>query len=120
LTLDAIVAVSVTHFLLSNLIMHHQLLFLGALFALSVNALSSIDLRLNDDGRASVSAPYDNIAQALIKESMTNCNTSKLEYMCDTFGPRLAGMSSLEHAIDYILQTMKEEVSHFVKQLHQQ
>jgi carboxypeptidase Q len=52
---------------------------------------------------------YQTITDQIIKTSLTTCNISKLEYLCDTFGPRRPGTPNLEQAIDWILNTMRQE-----------
>ena len=54
--------------------------------------------------------PYVQISEMIIKNALSSSNISKLEYLCDTFGPRLCGMQSLEQAIDWMLETMQQEV----------
>lgn len=52
------------------------------------------------------SDPYVQISELLIDQAMKSSNIENLEYMCDTFGPRLSGTPPLEQAIDWVLSTM--------------
>ncbi|MDW8219433.1 MAG: M28 family metallopeptidase [Bacteroidota bacterium] len=51
---------------------------------------------------------YGEVAQRIIRHALKDSLAYKrLQYMCDTFGPRLSGSENLEKAIDWVLATMK-------------
>lgn len=53
---------------------------------------------------------YGDIAKKIIATAMRDSIAyKKLQYMCDTFGPRLSGTRGLERALDWILQEMKKD-----------
>ena len=53
---------------------------------------------------------YGETAKRIIQHALKDSAAYKrLQYMCDTFGPRFSGTQNLERAIDWLLQTMKSE-----------
>jgi len=58
---------------------------------------------------SSAQDPYTTISNLLIDQAMMHSNIENLEYFTDTFGPRLAGSTNLELAIDWILSTMESQ-----------
>jgi hypothetical protein len=69
----------------------------------------NVDDSLGPYARIAKQLQADNIPDLLIKIAMQSSNISKLEYLCDTFGPRWPGTANLENAIDWILATMNAE-----------
>eukprot|EP01102_Stenamoeba_stenopodia_P002642 TRINITY_DN124_c0_g3_i1.p1 TRINITY_DN124_c0_g3~~TRINITY_DN124_c0_g3_i1.p1 ORF type:complete len:510 (+),score=128.17 TRINITY_DN124_c0_g3_i1:51-1532(+) len=52
---------------------------------------------------------YSGVAQLLIDTAHAQTNISKIEYLCDTFGPRYRGTPNLLNAIQWINSTMNQE-----------
>ncbi|MCU0425075.1 MAG: M28 family metallopeptidase [Candidatus Kapabacteria bacterium] len=53
---------------------------------------------------------YGEVAKRILQHAMKDSASYKrLQYMCDTFGPRFSGTQNLERAIDWLLQTMKSD-----------
>ncbi|ELR20065.1 peptidase M28, putative [Acanthamoeba castellanii str. Neff] len=53
---------------------------------------------------APAAAPYEREAAELTKAALTGTDFSKLEYLCDTFGPRFSGSENQVLAIDWMLE----------------
>lgn len=53
---------------------------------------------------------YGNVAKQIIEAALKDSSAYKrLQYLCDTFGHRLSGTSSLERAIDWILSELRRD-----------
>ncbi len=68
--------------------------------------LISINLSFSN----SIQDQYDAVATRIIKNAQADSTAYKrLEYLCDTFGPRLSGSKNLERSIEWILKKMKQD-----------
>ncbi|GIS04192.1 MAG: hypothetical protein CM15mP106_6390 [Candidatus Neomarinimicrobiota bacterium] len=66
--------------------------------------LISINLSFSN----SIQDRYDAVATRIIKNAQADSTAYKrLEYLCDTYGPRLSGSKNLERSIEWILKKMK-------------
>ena len=64
----------------------------------------------------SIQGKYKNIATKIITNAKVDSTAYKrLEYLCDTYGPRLSGSKNLERSIKWILKKMKEDKLENVK-----
>ena len=53
---------------------------------------------------------YNAVAIRIIKNAQADSTAYKrLEYLCDTYGPRLSGSKNLERSIEWILKKMKQD-----------
>eukprot|EP01116_Phalansterium_solitarium_P021967 TRINITY_DN7066_c0_g1_i1.p1 TRINITY_DN7066_c0_g1~~TRINITY_DN7066_c0_g1_i1.p1 ORF type:complete len:497 (-),score=131.85 TRINITY_DN7066_c0_g1_i1:265-1755(-) len=84
--------------------------FSGAVNLVANHRLGHLQPDLHNFGKGSpLVNQYRNISNLLIKVALSTTNTTKIEYLCDTFGPRYCGTPNLENAIDWILETMISE-----------
>tara|TARA_X000000950_G_scaffold288946_1_gene408578 strand:- start:2303 stop:3658 length:1356 start_codon:yes stop_codon:yes gene_type:complete len=68
--------------------------------------LISINLSFSN----SIQDRYNAVATRIIKNAQTDSTAYKrLEYLCDTYGPRLSGSKNLERSIEWILKKMKQD-----------
>ena len=67
-------------------------------------------ISLNFSFSKSIHNQYRSIANKIIANAKTDSTAYKrLEYLCDTYGPRLSGSKNLERSIEWILQKMKQD-----------
>ena len=67
-------------------------------------------ISLNFSFSKSIQNQYRSIATKIIANAKTDSTAYKrLEYLCDTYGPRLSGSKNLERSIEWILQKMKQD-----------
>jgi carboxypeptidase Q len=72
------------------------------------NKIPYADIRLLDS--AYMHKTYSETAKKIIAHALKDSLVYKrLQYMCDTFGPRLSGTPGLERAIDWTLQELKKD-----------
>ena len=58
----------------------------------------------------SIQNRYNAVATRIIKNAQADSTAYKrLEYLCDTYGPRLSGSKNLERSIEWILKKMKQD-----------
>lgn len=58
----------------------------------------------------SIQSTYEETAEAIIEAALDDSSGfRRLEYFCDTFGPRFSGSPALEAAIDWTLETMETD-----------
>ena len=68
--------------------------------------LISINLSFSN----SIQDRYNAVATRIIKNAQADSTAYKrLEYLCDTYGPRLSGSKNLERSIEWILKKMKQD-----------
>ena len=66
--------------------------------------LISINLSFSN----SIQDRYNAVATRIIKNAQADSTAYKrLEYLCDTYGPRLSGSKNLERSIEWILKKME-------------
>jgi len=67
-------------------------------------------ISINLSYSSSIQNRYDAVATRIIKNAQADSTAYKrLEYLCDTFGPRLSGSKNLERSIEWILKKMKQD-----------
>ena len=68
--------------------------------------LISINLSFSN----SIEDRYYAVATRIIKNAQADSTAYKrLEYLCDTYGPRLSGSKNLERSIEWIIKKMKQD-----------
>ncbi len=61
-------------------------------------------------GAEAIPAQYEKVAQQLVQAATSqSVGFERLALMCDRFGPRFSGSPNLEQAIDWILETMRQD-----------